>query len=254
MNPTTRTFLPAVITIIAAFAGTASADDIRIAVASNFSNTLKPLAEQFTQQTGHRVIVIPGATGKHYAQISNGAPFDIFLAADQRRPASLEQRGMAVPGSRFCYATGKLVLWSPDPTLVDNRGEALLKGDFRHLAIANPTHAPYGSAALEVIKALGRWPELSNRLARGENINQAFQFVTSGNAELGLIALSQLTRPGHRASGSFWLVPQTLYSPIEQHALLLRDRPAAHAFLAFLRTEPALAIIRGYGYDTPHAQ
>jgi molybdate transport system substrate-binding protein len=156
-----------------------------------------------------------------------------------------------VPDSRFTYALGRLVLWSPEPGYVDPEGAVLEGGGFRHLAIANPRLAPYGKAAQEVLQARGLWERLGPRLVRGENIGQAYQFVSSGNAALGFVAWSQLPRPGQPPWGSLWKVPQALYTPIQQQALLLRDRPVARSFLAFVRSEPALKIIRDYGYDLP---
>lgn len=232
-------------------AGIAAADTIRVAVASNFADPLRPIARRFEAGTGHTVILSPGSTGKLFAQIVNGAPFDVFLAADTERPARLERDGVAVPGSRSTYAVGRLILWSPRPGYVDERGAVLETGRFRHLAIANPKLAPYGKAAREVLEARGLWAALQGRLVRGENIGQAFQFVNSGNAELGLVAYAQVRRPGHPVAGFGWLVPQSLHAPIAQQAVLLKDRDAARAFLAFLRSEAATEILRGFGYGIP---
>ncbi len=229
----------------------AHADEIHVAVASNFANALKIIAREFETATGHRVIVSIGATGKHYAQIRHGAPFDIFFAADSRRPQLLEAEGIALPGSRFTYAIGKLVLWSPKPGYVDTQGEILQTGEFQHLAIANPRLAPYGKAAQEVLQAQGLWETLKERAVRGENIGQAFQFVKSGNAELGFVAWSQVRRPGQPAAGSWWDVPTSLYTTIEQQAVLLEDSPATQAFVTFINSEAARAIIRQSGYGTP---
>jgi molybdate transport system substrate-binding protein len=195
-------------------------------------------------------VLIPGSTGKHYAQIRNGAPFDAFFAADADRPMRLEQEVRIVPGSRFTYAIGQLVLWSPDAGLVDPGGAVLQSDRFRHLAIANPDLAPYGAAARSVLQALGLWDALAPKLVRGENIGQTFQFVISGNAELGFVARSQLEAPGRAPAGSSWPPPRDLYPPIEQQAVLLRDSPASRAFLAFMRAR-ARAIVRAYGYDSP---
>ena len=231
--------------------GNTAAEEIRVAVASNFIGAAKSIAEQFQARTDHIVTLISGSTGKHYAQIRNGAPFDVFFAADARRPELLEQEGLALPGSRFTYAVGRLVLWSPLEGLVDPEGEVLGEGDFRHLAIANPKLAPYGKAAWEVLQARGLWRGLQGRVVRGENIGQTFQFVVSGNAELGFVALSQLQRPGHSAAGSFWLLPQALYAPIRQQALLLSSNQAAQDFMDFVKNTESRAIIRAHGYDTP---
>ena len=232
------------------------ADTIRIAVASNFSDAIKPIARQFEADSGHRVQLIFGSTGKHYAQIVNGAPFDAFFAADSRRPQLLEQQGHGLPGSRFSYAIGKLVLWSPDPDGGEIR-QQLASGDFDHLAIANPKLAPYGRAAWQVLESLGQSRSLRPKLVRGENIGQTFHFVSSGNAQLGFIALAQLK---HRSStehstessgGRLWLVDSSLYQPIVQQALLLKDKPAARAFVDYLKSEPVRRIIEQSGYEAP---
>lgn len=225
--------------------------EIRVAVASNFRDAIKEVSARFEAKTDHKVTLIFGSTGKHYAQIINGAPFDIFFAADIRRPELLENEGMALTGSRFTYAAGKLVLWSAQAGYVDPDGMLLEEKDFRHLAIANPQLAPYGRAAQEVLQARGVWDELRERLVRGENINQAFQFVISGNAELGFVAYSQVKQSVQSAEGSWWEVPQTLYTPIEQQAVLLKDSEVGRAFLAFVQSEEAREIIRGFGYTTP---
>lgn len=196
--------------------------------------------------------VIRGSTGKHSAQIQNGAPFDLFLAADVRHPELLERHGLAMPGSRFTYAIGHLVLWSPNTGYVDTSGDVLAQGGFRYLALANPELAPYGRAARETLESLGVWGQLDGRMVRGENVAQAFQFVASGNAELGLVALSQVERGGRATvPGSYWKVPPDLHRPIEQQAILLTDNDVARAFLEFLRNDEARAIIRQYGYTTP---
>lgn len=231
--------------------GESCAEKIRVAVASNFTNAITTIARRYEANSGQKVALIFGSTGKHYAQINNGAPFDVFFAADIRRPKLLEEEGLALPGSRFTYATGKLVLWSTMTGYVNPTGSVLKLGEFRHLAIANPRLAPYGKAARETLQALGLWDRLSGRLVRGENIGQTFQFVNSGNAELGFVAYSQVKYPGQPITGSFWKVPQTLYTPIEQQAVLLKDNEAARAFLSFVRSEEALKIIHDYGYDTP---
>ena len=227
------------------------ADQFRVAVASNFSDAIKAAADVFEKETGHQVILIFGSTGKHYAQIRNGAPFEAFFAADARRPELLEAEGVAQPGSRFTYAVGKVVLWSPDPDLVDAGVDILADGAFRHLAMANPKLAPYGKAAEEVMRKKGVWDNLRTRTVRGENIGQTFQFVQSGNAELGFVALSQIRKPGMAIPGSFWRPPQALYTPIVQQAVLLRENPAARQFLAFMQEDAAVKIIERYGYDVP---
>jgi molybdate transport system substrate-binding protein len=228
------------------------ADDLRVAVASNFSGALEALSERFESASNHRLISVPGSSGKHYAQIRNGAPFDVLLSADTLRPELLESDGLAVPGSRFTYAIGVLVLWSPHRDLVDSRGAVLEQGGFRHLAIANPQLAPYGRAAREVLESRDLWDTLSGRLVRGENVSQAFQFVRTGNAELGFVGLSQLRSLGADSiPGSYWRVSQGLYQPIEQQAVLLEDTSASRAFARFLQSDDAKEIIRNLGYSTP---
>jgi molybdate transport system substrate-binding protein len=238
--------------ILAFCAGQTLAGEIRVAVASNFAGAIKDIAGLFAKTTGHQVTLAFGSTGKHYAQIKNGAPFEAFFAADIKRPRLLEQEGFAQPGSRFTYAVGKVVLWSPDPVVVvDAEGKVLSTGNFRHLALANSKLAPYGKAAKQIMQALDVWDELQGRLVRGENIGQTFQFVKSGNAALGFVAYSQIKRPGAAIKGSFWEPPQSLYSPIEQQAVLLRDNAIAREFLDFVKDEQAREIIQGYGYSAP---
>ncbi len=225
-----------------------SADRVRVAVASNFRPTLDALVQAFESGSEHRVEVVSGSTGKLYAQIVQGAPFDLLLAADAERPRRLEAEGRIQPGSRFTYAIGRLVLWSPDPQRVDGKGQVLKQGDFRYLAIANPKLAPYGRAARQLLQAMGLWPGLQGRLLRGENIAQAYHFVASGNAELGLVAWSQLRGS---AEGSWWLPPGDLHEPIEQQLVLLNDRAGARAFHAFLAGAEAGRIIESHGYERP---
>ncbi len=244
---------PVLISILVLMLGfsQAFADTIHVAVASNFTDAGKDIAKAFEQKTGHKVILVFGSTGKHYAQIKNGAPFAAFFAADVTRPELLEQEGVALPGSRFTYAIGKVVLWSPEPGLIDAHAEVLNKGDFRHLALANPKLAPYGKAAEQVLRAQGAWETLQGRMVRGENIGQTFQFVNSGNAELGFVAYAQIKRPDTAIPGSFWAPAQSLYNPIEQQAVLLKDQAAARDFLDFVKSETALEIIQHYGYAAP---
>ena len=225
--------------------------EIRVATASNFRDAMAALANRFEQQSEHTVIPIYGSTGKHYAQILNGAPYDIFFAADSAHPELLEQEGMGVPGSRFTYAVGNLTLWSPKKNYVDAAGAILGQGDFRHLAIANPRLAPYGRAAMQTLQALGLWDKLGKRLVRGENMGHAFQYVNSGNAELGFIAWSQLKRGNKTVAGSFWLVPPELYDPIIQQAVLLTDNQATRSFMTYARSMEAREIIRQLGYGLP---
>jgi molybdate transport system substrate-binding protein len=224
------------------------ADEVRVAVATNFSEVMDALVLRFGPASGHTVLVSVGSSGALYAQLRNGAPFGLFFAADAERPRLLEEQGMAVAGTRFTYAIGRLALWSPDPDLVDNEGAVLATGAFRFLAIASPELAPYGDAARQVLERRGLWEGIQDRLVRGQDIGQAYAFVFSRNAELGFVAYSQLRRPGAPAEGSVWLVPETEHDPIEQQAVLLVDTLAARAFLDFVRSEQGIAIIRSFGY------
>jgi molybdate transport system substrate-binding protein len=228
----------------------ASAESVHVAVATNFATTCRKIAEAFTAATQHDVVISDGSSGKLAAQIANGAPFEVFLSADVERPAKLEAEKHAVLGTRFVYAVGKLALWSARAGFV--KGEATLRADaFAHLAIANPELAPYGAAAREVLQRLELWDRLQPKLVRGEDIGQTFHFVSTGNAELGFVALAQLA--GNDA-GSRWQVPADLHAPIEQQAVLLppgRDDPAARAFLAFLQSDAARALIEAAGYGVP---
>jgi len=228
--------------------GQAAADEISIAVATNFAAAMNDIVEPFERQTGHTVLVSSGSTGNHYAQIKNGAPFEAFFSADTARPRLLEQEGNAVAGSRFLYAVGRLVLWSPEPGYVDDQGRVLDTVSFRRLSIANPELAPYGAAARETLIARGVWERLMPRLAMGQDIGQAYAFVQTRNAELGFVALAQLEQPGKEIQGSYWIVPESLHAPIAQEAVLLRDSPAARAFLDFVKGPEAREIIRSYGY------
>ena len=227
------------------------ADTVRVAVASNFSTVLEKLARIFEADTGHVVLSSPGSTGRHYTQIVNGAPFDLFLAADQERPQLLEQQDRIVPGTRITYATGRLVLWSPDARLVDPEGLILQSGNFRHLAIANPRLAPYGKAAQQALESMALWEKLMAKLVQGENISQTLQFVASGNAELGFIAYSQWLEMTENPGGSTWLVPPELHEPVAQQAVLLQDKPAARDFLRFLQSDTAMDLIAATGYGLP---
>ncbi len=226
-------------------------DEIRVAVASNFMAAMKDIVRAFEKTSHVRVTLMSGSTGRHYAQIRNGAKVDVFFAADTVRPVRLEADGIAVAGSRFTYAVGKIVLWSPSEHYVDPEGRVLVRGSFRHLAIANPRFAPYGKAAREVLEAKGLWTTLESRLVRGENIAQAYQFVHSGNAELGFVALSQLTRPDRPMHGSWWEVPQSLYAPIRQQAVALTERRPVRDFMTYVQGRSARQIIHSHGYETP---
>ncbi len=228
------------------------AEEARIAVASNFIYAIEAIAKRFQNQSNDKIVLVFGSTGKFYAQIINGAPFDAFLAADIRRPALLEQQGIALPSSRFTYAQGKIVLFSPQSSYIDSTGDVLKKRAYRYLAIANPKLAPYGLAAKQVLEKLGVWETLQLQIVRGENISQTYQFVISGNAELGFVALSQLKRPGILLSDSYWEVPTDFYRPINQQAVLLSHNRVAKKFMKFVRSDEAKAIIRTFGYEIPY--
>ena len=245
---------PAVVSVVVAFTTLAQADEVQVAVAANFTAPMQQIASQFEKDTGHKLVLSFGATGKFYAQISNGAPFEVLLAADDETPARLEKDGSGIAGSRFTYAVGKLVLWSALPDLVDAKGEVLKTGSFKHLALANPKTAPYGAAAVETMSKLGLLADLQARFVQGENISQTQQFISTGNAELGFVALSQVYKDGKISSGSAWLVPAYLHEPIRQDVVLLakgKDKPAAGALLAYLKGDKARAVIKTFGYELP---
>lgn len=225
-----------------------SAAELHIAVASNFTKTMHNIVDAYEKKYADKIKISSGSSGKLYAQIKHGAPFDLFFSADAYRPRLLEQDTLAITGSRFTYATGQLILWSPEATLVDPLGDVLGQKRFKHLAIANPKLAPYGIAAKAVLEHKGVWGTLGKRMVRGENISQTFQFVKSGNAELGFVALSQLKSNAGQIPGSFWLVPQSLYPPIEQQALILRDSFAVRQFIRFIQSHEMLGLIRSHGY------
>lgn len=232
----------------------AQADEVQVAVAANFTGPMQVIAPLFERDTGHKAIPSFGATGKFYAQVVNGAPFEVLLAADDETPARMVREGHAVAGTPFTYAIGTLVLWSAKADFVDDKGEILKKGGFRHLAIANPKTAPYGAAALQAMGRLGVADNLKPLFVQGENIAQTQQFVATGAAELGFIAYSQVIKNGRIGSGSGWIVPAKLYDPIRQDAVILargRDKPAALALLNYLKGDKAKAIIRSFGYELP---
>lgn len=236
----------------ALYSAGAAADDVQVAVAANFTAPMQQIAAAFEQATGNHVKLAFGATGKFYAQIHAGAPFEILLAADDETPAKLVKEGQAEAASKFTYAVGKLVLWSPKPGLVDAEGAVLKSPAITHVSYCNPKLAPYGAAAVQAMQGLGLYDSLTSRLVQGENITQAYQFVASGNAEIGFVALSQVWKNGKLAEGSMWQVPSKLYNPIRQDAVLLKageGHPAAAALLDYLRSEPARAVIRSYGYE-----
>jgi len=228
------------------------ADTTLVAVAANFTKPMTDIAEAFEKTTGHSAKLSFGSSGKFVAQIENGAPFEVFLSADDKAPAKVEQYGFAVANSHFTYAIGKLVLWSATANLVDAQGEILSKGGFKHLALADPKLAPYGAAALEVLKNKNLLNKLQPLFVQGENIAQTYQFVSTGNAELGFVALSQVIDNGKISSGSAWQIPENLYTPLHQEAVLLKkgeDNPAALALMQFLKSPEAKAIISKYGYS-----
>lgn len=230
----------------------ALADEVQVAVAANFTAPMPKIAAEFEKDTGHRAILAFGATGKFYTQIKNGAPFQMLLAADDETPAKLEKEGIAPAGSRFTYAIGKLVLWSATPGLVDDKGEVLKKGGFNKLALANPKLAPYGSAAIEVLTKLGVLAALQPKFVQGENIAQTWQFIGTGNADLGFLAQSQVMKDGKLSGGSVWVIPSGMYTPIRQDGVILssgKGNAAAEALAKYLKGDKARAIIKSYGYD-----
>jgi molybdate transport system substrate-binding protein len=238
-------------TLLLCLSTTAFASDktVHVAVAANFAGPLKKIAADFEQQHKTRVVISSGATGKFYAQIKSGAPFDVLLAADDQTPRRLEEEGFAVKGSRFTYAIGQLALWTARPNVRVN--EQSLHDAKERLAIANPKVAPYGRAAMEVVRQLKLEQALTARLVQGESIAQAYQFVATGNAAFGFVALSQISEAGRVTSGSAWIIPSTMHQPIRQDAVLLKraaTNQAAGAFLQYLRSEPIQQMIQGYGY------
>ena len=246
-----RNILKSLLCALLLSATTVKAAEVKVAVAANFSAPMKVIAEQFERDTGHKAILSLGATGQLYAQIRNGAPFEIFLSADDETPLKLEKDGLAVIGTRFTYAIGKLVLWSKNPQLVDNKGEVLKTNSFEKIALANPKLAPYGSAAMQTLQKIGLASSLAPKIVEGSNISQTYQFVASGNAALGFVALSQVYENGRLKEGSAWQVPAHLHEPIRQDAILLKhakDNSAAEALMKYLRSEKARNIIVAYGY------
>ena len=237
--------------IMTMIGATAHSAEVQVAVAANFTGPMEKIVPLFQEATGHKAVVAYGTVGKFYAQIKNGAPFDVLVSADEATPRRLEQDGLAIAASRITYAVGKLVLWSTKSGLVDGKGEILKHDDFKHLAVANPKVAVYGSAAVEVMNKMGIYAALEPKMVLGENITQTYQFVATGNAELGFVALSQIYKDGHYAAGSYWMVPAELYPQLKQDAVLLKrgtGNPAAGALLAYLQSETAKGIIRSYGY------
>jgi molybdate transport system substrate-binding protein len=245
--------IPAVLVVwlLGALATIAHADQVTVAVAANFTAALQRIAPEFEHATGHKVVTSFGATGKLYAQIKNGAPFEALLAADDEAPARLEREGNGIAGTRFTYAIGRLALWSPRPGFVDDQGVILESDKFAHLAIANPKTAPYGAAAEQVLRKRGLRTRINPKLVYGENVTQTFQFVYTGNADLGFVAMAQVRALPAAQAGSHWVVPDSLHDPLRQDAILLADKAAARAFLEHLRSARARAIIEELGYDVP---
>lgn len=230
----------------------AQADDVQVAVAANFTAPIQAIAKDFEKDTGHKVIAAYGATGQFYTQIKNGAPFEVFLAADDTTPIKLEKEGDIVPGSRFTYAIGTLALWSAKEGYINGTDEVLKQNQFKHLSIANPKAAPYGLAATQVLAKLGLTDKVKDKIVEGQNITQAYQFVSTGNAELGFVALSQIYKDGKVSAGSAWQVPEDMHDSIKQDAVILKkgeNNPAAKALVDYLKGPKAAAIIKSYGYQ-----
>lgn len=229
----------------------AQAGEVVVAVASNFTAPMKQIAQDFAQDTGHTAQLSFGATGKFYAQIVNGGPYEVLLAADDTTPQKLVREGHAAAASRFTYCVGQLVLWSPRAGYVDNQGAVLKSADFKHIAIANPRLAPYGLAAMQTLHKLGLAVSLQPRMVTGENIAQTYHFVASGNAQLGFVALSQVIENDRIGAGSAWQVPASMHDPIRQDAVLLdkgKDNAAATALMDYLRGDKARAVMKSFGY------
>lgn len=234
------------------FSTTGMADEVQVAVAANFTAPIKAIASAFEKDTGHQVVASFGATGQLYAQIQHGAPFEVFFSADDSTPAKLESEGLSVAGTRFTYAIGSLVLWSAKTDYVEGDDRVLKANQFKHLAIANPKTAPYGLAATQVLDKLGLTEAVQSKLVEGQSITQTLQFVSTGNAELGFVALSQVYKDGQINSGSAWIVPDDMYEPIKQDALILKkgeDNPAATALVEYLKDPKAAEIIKSFGYQ-----
>ena len=247
-------FAPVCLTsLLAVFAtGAAQADEVQVAVAANFTAPIQAIAADFEKDTGHKLVAAYGATGQFYTQIKNGAPFEVFLSADDTTPEKLEREGDTVKGSRFTYAAGTLALWSAKDGYVDSKGEVLKKNEYQHLSIANPKTAPYGLAATQVLEKLKLTEATKTKIVEGQNITQAYQFVSTGNAELGFVALSQIYKEGKVTSGSAWIVPASLHDPIKQDAVILskgKDNAAAKALVEYLKGPKAAAVIKSYGYQ-----
>lgn len=245
-------FLTAVFGLLGCAVTPAQAAEVSVAVAANFTAPMQRIAAAFEQDTGHKAVLAFGSTGKFYAQIKRGAPFQVLLSADDETPTRLEREGQGVAGTRYTYAIGRLVLWSRQPGWVDDKGDVLRIGKFDRIALANPKTAPYGAAAVEVLKSLGLLDVLAPKFVQGENIAQTYQFAASGNAELGFVALSQVFADNKLQSGSAWVVPAQAHAAIRQDAVLLipgKDSVAAASLMSYLRSDKARAIIRSFGYE-----
>ncbi len=254
MQISIRSHAAAVLLVCGLMGSPVWAGEVSVAVASNFAATMERLVPLFHKQSGHTVKVTLGASGKLYAQIKGGAPFDVLLSADEEMPKRLLQEGLAVSGSRFVYATGRLVLWSAQANFVDEKGTVLSKGNFNKLVIANPIYSPYGVAAKETLVKFTMWNAIQGKLKKSDSVTQAYQFAASENVDLAFIALAQIMRDGKVAGGSWWLVPSELHNPIRQSAVQLnsaKDQVATTAFLTFLKSEKARVVMHGFGYELP---
>ena len=229
----------------------AQAAEIKVAVASNFANVLKEIAVEFQKDTGHQLAITPGATGKFYAQISNGAPFDVFLSADDETPRKLAQEGKAIASSQFTYAIGRLALWSPNPEMIDKNADILKTDKFKFIAIANAKVAPYGQAAVQTMQKLGVLTKIEPRVVQGESISQTYQFVSTGNAQLGFVALSQIFENGKVKTGSAWIVPEEMHEQLKQDAVILqscKQTSVCQDLMDYLKSEKAKKMMASYGY------
>ncbi|HAF45146.1 MAG: molybdate ABC transporter substrate-binding protein [Sideroxydans sp. GWF2_59_14] len=249
-----RNHIAAVLMLCGLMTSPVQAGEVSVAVASNFAATMERLAPLFQKESGHTLKLTPGASGKLYSQIKKGAAFDVFLSADEELPKRMMQEGTAVAGSRFIYATGRLVLWSAQDGFVDDKGLVLNRGNFNLLAIPNPVNSPYGVAAKETLAKLTMWNAMQRKLDKGDDVIETYRFAASERTELALVPLSQVMRDGKVSSGSWWLVPPEMHNPIRQSAVLLsgaKDPAAAKAFLVFLKSEKAQKVMRGFGYEFP---
>ena len=249
-----RSFIATIFLLCSLLSPSVWADEVRVAVASNFAAPMEDLAKLFQKESGHTLKLEVAASGKLYAQIKGGAAFDVFLSADEALPRQLMQDGLAVIGSRFVYARGKLVLWSVRHNFVDEKGAMLRKRNYSKLAITNPWFSPYGEAAKETLSNLTMWNSIQEKLTKGENVIRTYQLAVTEGADLALISLSQVMRNGKVASGSWWIVPQELHKPLQQNAVLLsraKDKDSAKAFLTFLKSAKAKQLMRDFGYEFP---